>query len=101
MKKKPTLKEFFKGIACISIMLVVMYILSFKLFTNKDYISQNTYIVHAVSYEYGSIAIDDNGNKYSIIDAPEYPDKTKVVLVLYDLLTKDKSDDVVVFIDEE
>ena len=99
MKKKDVLNEVIKGIVCALIVIVVTCSLINNF--NNTYISQNTYTVNAVSYEYGSIAIDKQGKKYSIIDPPEYPDETKVTLVLYDMLTKDKDDDIIVFIDEE
>jgi len=91
---------------CFLLLLVLVLIYSIVLyFINKpedyNFIAKDTYYVHAKAYEYGTVAVDKAGNQYNLIDPPEYAEGTNVIIVLASLGTKDRSDDVIVYIDEE
>lgn len=103
MKEKEKVSLFFQIFAYCFLIIIVIVVLVVIDNQDSDLTSptKNTYTIYAKTYEYGSIAVTNSCNLYTITDPPEYPNGTVVKLIVYDNETKDKiDDDTVVYVEE-
>ena len=90
-----------KQITAIAIMISAFVMTSGTRGGNVCKAEEQKYIIrYGITYDYGSTIVTEDGNEWTLIDAPEYEDGTEVRVLFDSRETKKVTDDIIIDVTE-